>query len=119
MTRAGAAVPLIWVLLRVILMSAMPEITDGDIKPTDGGKTWDQVYSHNNPDGSYSISGLNVTTCYGVHFDPFDRNHFFICYTDMGLFHTFNGGNKLVPFNNKVFPGNGKIPVTRLPLILM
>jgi|WetSurMetagenome_2_1015567.scaffolds.fasta_scaffold00415_8 photosystem II stability/assembly factor-like uncharacterized protein len=59
----------------------------------DGGKTWEQVYCHNNPDGSYSNTGLNVTTCYGVHFDPFDKNHFFICYTDMGLFHTFNGGN--------------------------
>jgi len=34
-----------------------------------------------------------VTTCYGIHFDPFDKNHFFICYTDIGLFHTFNGGN--------------------------
>lgn len=61
-------------------------------KTTDGGKTWEQVYSHNNSDGSYTSSGLDVTTCYGVHFDPFDRNHFFICYTDMGLFHTFNGG---------------------------
>jgi photosystem II stability/assembly factor-like uncharacterized protein len=61
-------------------------------KTTDGGKTWEQVYSHNNPDGSYSNTGLNVTTCYGVHFDPFDTKHFFICYTDMGLFHTYNGG---------------------------
>jgi photosystem II stability/assembly factor-like uncharacterized protein len=61
-------------------------------KTMDGGKTWVQVYSHNNSDSSYSTSGLNVTTCYGVHFDPFDRNHFFICYTDIGLFHTFNGG---------------------------
>jgi photosystem II stability/assembly factor-like uncharacterized protein len=61
-------------------------------KTTDGGKTWVQVYSHNNSDGSYTSSGLNVTTCYGVHFDPFDKNHFFICYTDIGLFHTFDGG---------------------------
>lgn len=61
-------------------------------KTLDGGKTWEQTYSHNQPDGSYANGGLNVTTCYGVHFDPFDENHFFICYTDMGLFHTFNGG---------------------------
>jgi photosystem II stability/assembly factor-like uncharacterized protein len=61
-------------------------------KTTDGGKSWEQAYSNNNADGSYSNSGLNVTTCYGVHFDPFARNHFFICYTDMGLFHTYNGG---------------------------
>ena len=61
-------------------------------RTTDGGKTWDQIYSHNNPDGSYTSNGLDVTTCYGIHFDPFDKNHFFICYTDIGLFHTFSGG---------------------------
>ena len=61
-------------------------------KTTDGGKTWEQVYSHNLQDGSFASGGLDVTTCYGVHFDPFNEAHFFICYTDMGLFHTFNGG---------------------------
>ncbi|MEN8227011.1 MAG: hypothetical protein ABFS38_02570 [Bacteroidota bacterium] len=61
-------------------------------KSTDGGKSWQQVYSHNMPDGSFASGGLDVTTCYGVHFDPFNKEHFFICYTDMGLFHTFNGG---------------------------
>ena len=74
-------------------------------KTTDGGKTWTQVYSQNNSDGSYSSNGLNVTTCYGVHFDPFDKNHFFICYTDIGLFHTFNGGKSW--FHSKVnVPGD-------------
>ena len=62
-------------------------------KTIDGGKTWKQVYSHAQPDGSYTSSGLDVTTCYGIHFDPFDKNHFFICYTDMGLFHTYNSGS--------------------------
>jgi photosystem II stability/assembly factor-like uncharacterized protein len=57
-----------------------------------GGRTWEQVYSHDQTDGSVTSSGLDVTTCYGVHFDPFDKNHFFISYTDIGLFHTFNGG---------------------------
>jgi photosystem II stability/assembly factor-like uncharacterized protein len=61
-------------------------------KTADGGKTWSQVYSHNNPDGSFTSNGLDVTTCYGVHFDPFNKEHFFICYTDIGLFHTYNGG---------------------------
>ena len=62
----------------------------------DGGRTWRQIHSHDQPDGSVTTSGLNVTTCYGVHFDPFDRDHFFITYTDIGLFHTFNGGNSWV-----------------------
>ncbi len=61
-------------------------------KTTDGGKSWEQVYSQNRSDGSVASGGLDVTTCYGVHFDPFDKDHFFISYTDMGLFHTFNGG---------------------------
>lgn len=61
-------------------------------KTSDGGINWVQVYSNNNPDGSYSTNGLNVTTCYNVHFDPFDKNHFFLSYTDIGLFHTFNSG---------------------------
>ncbi|HUU26556.1 MAG TPA: hypothetical protein VM123_01985 [archaeon] len=61
-------------------------------RTTDGGRTWEQVHSHDQPDGSVTSSGLDVTTCYGVHFDPFDKNHFFITYTDIGLFHTLNGG---------------------------
>ncbi|MEP6952195.1 MAG: hypothetical protein ABI863_23085 [Ginsengibacter sp.] len=61
-------------------------------KTVDGGKTWEQAYSHIMPDSSSASNGLDVTTCYGVHFDPFDKNHFFVCYTDIGLFHTFNGG---------------------------
>jgi photosystem II stability/assembly factor-like uncharacterized protein len=61
-------------------------------KTTDGGKSWIQIYSHNNSDGSFTSSGLDVTTCYGIHFDPFDKDHFFICYTDIGLFHTYSGG---------------------------
>jgi len=61
-------------------------------KTIDGGKTWEQVYSQIQSDDSYANNGLNVTTCYGVHFDPFNKDHYFICYTDMGLFHTLNGG---------------------------
>jgi photosystem II stability/assembly factor-like uncharacterized protein len=65
-------------------------------KTTDGGKSWEQVYSHNLADGTYTTNGLNVTTCYGVHFDPFDKEHLFICYTDIGLFHSFNGGGSWI-----------------------
>jgi len=74
-------------------------------RTTDGGRTWRQVHSHDRPDGSVTSSGLDVTTCYGIHFDPFDREHFFISYTDIGLFHTFNGGESWfhalegVPYN--------------------
>ncbi|MFH1069018.1 MAG: hypothetical protein V1794_05285, partial [Candidatus Glassbacteria bacterium] len=58
----------------------------------DGGKTWKQVISRDFPDRSFATRGLDVTTNYGVHFDPFNSDHFFITYTDIGLFHTFNFG---------------------------
>ncbi len=58
----------------------------------DGGKTWTQVYSHNNADNSVTSNGMDVTTCYGVHFDPFDTGHMFITYTDIGLFQSYDGG---------------------------
>ena len=61
-------------------------------RTTDGGKSWGQVYANDHADGSVSTRGLDVTTCYGVHFDPFDREHLAITYTDIGLFHSRDGG---------------------------
>lgn len=58
----------------------------------DGGKTWKQAYSDDNPDASASSRGIEVTTSYGVHFDPFDKNHMVISYTDIGMFQSYNGG---------------------------
>ena len=61
-------------------------------RTTDGGRNWEQVYSNDQPDGSVTTRGLNVTTCYGVHFDPLSHEHLAISYTDIGLFHSTNGG---------------------------
>jgi hypothetical protein len=58
----------------------------------DGGKSWQQIYSNRHPDGSWSTRGINVTTTYGVHFDPFDKDHMIISYTDIGCWNSFNGG---------------------------
>jgi photosystem II stability/assembly factor-like uncharacterized protein len=58
----------------------------------DGGATWAAVYSNEYPDGTSCSRGLNVTTCYGVHFDPFNQDHLAISYTDIGPFHSTNGG---------------------------
>ncbi len=63
-------------------------------KTTDGGRTWRQIHSKKNSDGTFSTKGLNVTTCYGVHFDPYDPKHIFISYTDIGLFHSYDGGKR-------------------------
>lgn len=62
------------------------------LRTTDGGRSWAAVYSRRTPDGSYVSRGLDVTTCYGVHFDPFDPQRLFVTYTDVGLFRSENCG---------------------------
>lgn len=57
----------------------------------DGGATWRQLISEDGPQGARS-RGMDVTTTYGVHFDPFDANHLFVTYTDIGLFRSRTGG---------------------------
>jgi len=62
------------------------------MKTNDGGTHWHGVYSKQQDDSSYSTVGLDVTTTYGVHVDPFNKNHIAISYTDIGYHHSFNGG---------------------------
>jgi photosystem II stability/assembly factor-like uncharacterized protein len=68
-------------------------VTSGSVvKTTDGGKGWYGLYARQVEGGGTTTSGLDVTTNYGVHFDPFDRKHLFISYTDIGLFASEDGG---------------------------
>jgi photosystem II stability/assembly factor-like uncharacterized protein len=62
------------------------------MRTTDGGATWNAVYSKQMADHTYKSTGLDVTTDYGVFFDPFDTERMFIAYTDIGLFRSENGG---------------------------
>ena len=62
------------------------------MRTTNGGQTWEAAYSVRVPEGGYTSTGLDVTTSYGVHFDPFDSNRVFISYTDIGLFRSEDGG---------------------------
>jgi photosystem II stability/assembly factor-like uncharacterized protein len=62
------------------------------LKTEDGGKTWKAVYTRQSSAAAYTTTGLNVTTAYGVHFDPFDARRMFISYTDIGLFRSDDGG---------------------------
>jgi hypothetical protein len=62
------------------------------MKTTDGGRTWNEIYSVAQPDGTFVSRGLDVTTAYNLHFDPFDASHMVISYTDIGYHHSFNGG---------------------------
>ena len=66
------------------------------MKTVDGGKSWEEIYSEPQPDGTFKSRGLDVTTSYGVHFDPFDSSHIAISYTDIGFHHSFNGGKSWV-----------------------
>ena len=62
------------------------------MRTTDGGATWDAMYSKRMPDQTWASTGLDVTTNYGVFSDPFDAQRMFIAYTDIGLFRSENGG---------------------------
>ncbi len=62
------------------------------LRTNDGGKTWVGVYSKEIARGVYATTGLDVTTSYGVHVDPFDAQRLFISYTDIGLFRSDDGG---------------------------
>ena len=66
------------------------------MKTMDGGETWTEIYSKEQPDGTYISRGLDVTTAYGVHFDPFDSNHIAISYTDIGYHHSYDGGKSWI-----------------------
>jgi photosystem II stability/assembly factor-like uncharacterized protein len=59
----------------------------------DGGKTWETVTSVRIGDNAWTTRGLDVTTNYGVHFDPFDVRHMIISYTDIGAFQSHDGGS--------------------------
>lgn len=84
-------------------MSASPTNPDicwitgyfGNYRTLDGGRTWRQNYSREYPEEMSSTTrGIDVTTCYGVHFDPFDPKHMAISYTDIGLSHSHDGGSR-------------------------
>ena len=62
----------------------------------DGGETWETVNSVRVGEDRWTTRGLDVTTCYGVHFDPFDVNHVFITYTDIGMFQSADGGKSWI-----------------------
>jgi photosystem II stability/assembly factor-like uncharacterized protein len=69
------------------------ETDDGrTMRTTDGGLNWEAVYSKRLADHTYTTTGLDVTTDYGIFFDPFNPRRMFIAYTDIGLFRSENGG---------------------------
>ena len=74
------------------------------MRTTDGGLTWTAVYSSSLEDGGFTSSGLDVTTSYGIHWDPFDSNRVFISYTDIGLWRSETGGQSWT-YSSSGIPG--------------
>jgi photosystem II stability/assembly factor-like uncharacterized protein len=66
------------------------------MRTTDGGANWDAVYSRKSSENGWVTTGLDVTTAYGYHFDPFDHNRQFISTTDIGLFRSEDGGHSWI-----------------------
>jgi len=62
------------------------------IKSTDGGKSWEQLYTKKMEEAGWTSRGMDVTTGYSVMFDPFDVNHMFFTNTDIGLMESKDGG---------------------------
>jgi photosystem II stability/assembly factor-like uncharacterized protein len=62
------------------------------MRTSDGGASWAALYSRKVNDAGWTSLGLDVTTSYGIHFDPFDLKREFITYTDIGLFRSEDGG---------------------------
>src|SRR5574341_606315 len=60
-------------------------------RTVDGGKSWAQVNSESRGDDRWKTRGLDVTTTYGMQFDPFDSRTMYIAYTDLGLFRSEDG----------------------------
>jgi photosystem II stability/assembly factor-like uncharacterized protein len=62
------------------------------IKTSDGGKSWEQLYTNKKEGAGWVSRGLEVTTGYTIVFDPFDIKHMFIANTDIGLMESHDGG---------------------------
>jgi photosystem II stability/assembly factor-like uncharacterized protein len=58
----------------------------------DGGRSWTQVNSERRGEDRWTTRGLDVTTTYGIQFDPHDPKRAYIPYTDIGLFRSDDGG---------------------------
>jgi photosystem II stability/assembly factor-like uncharacterized protein len=59
---------------------------------TDGGKTWQQLYTNHVKDNWWSSRGLEVTSVYDVYFDPKNHDRMYATYTDITMFRSEDHG---------------------------
>lgn len=62
------------------------------MKSTDGGKTWEGLYSTRFGEQGWTTRGIDVLNCYGAHFDPFAPTRLLITCADIGVFRSENAG---------------------------
>ncbi len=62
----------------------------------DRGRTWEQVNSVAAGPDAWVSRGLDVTTHYGIVWDPFDPERMFVPSTDIGLFRSDDGGRSWI-----------------------
>jgi len=62
------------------------------IGTTDGGKTWQQLYTNHVKDNWWSSRGLEVTSVYDVFFDPKNHDRVYATYTDITMFRSEDHG---------------------------
>lgn len=67
--------------------------TSGHVFTTgDAGGTWAQRYCRMLPDGRFTGTGLEVTCLFDAVFDPHQEGRIYLCYFDIGLLITEDGG---------------------------
>ena len=75
------------------------------LRSTDAGSTWDALYSHTVEGGRFATAGLDMTTTYGVHFDPFRAGHLLLSQSDIGPFRSTDNGESWLPAHSGI-PSN-------------
>jgi photosystem II stability/assembly factor-like uncharacterized protein len=63
------------------------------MRTTNGGATWKGVYSKRVNPETWTTTGIDVLTGYGLHFDPFEKNRLFASFTDVSLFRSEDRGS--------------------------
>ena len=74
------------------------------VRTRDGGKTWHGVYARKLAEGGSTTTGIDVLTTHGIHFDPFDPDHWLVSFTDIGLFESRHGGRSWKQLSSRGIP---------------
>jgi photosystem II stability/assembly factor-like uncharacterized protein len=71
------------------------------VRSSDGGKSWKQVYTNKVNGGGWTSRGFEVTTGYQLVSDPFNKDHLYMCNTDIGLMASNDRGKSWESITNK------------------